>query len=157
MRVVLGELEGNSDIVFKVSKTGIFKKYSIIFLNVGFNFCPKSSFLCQIFREKHAKILVLGCYFGMKNCGHICYSFVFDYPYHLLRYLRCIGDFVTFSTFCPIDYVQELRRQFSGAVPLGDQEKFSKAMLQLKQDKERMESQNKVVSSFFFFPLTLNL
>ena len=41
---------------------------------------------------------------------------------------------------------QELRRQFSGAVPLGDQEKFSKAMLQLKQDKERMESVVKVVS-----------
>ncbi|XP_072045515.1 centrosomal protein of 290 kDa-like [Amphiura filiformis] len=41
--------------------------------------------------------------------------------------------------------IQELRRQFSGAVPLGDQEKFSKAMLQLKQDKERMESQVKVL------------
>lgn len=45
--------------------------------------------------------------------------------------------------------IQELRRNFSGAVPLGDQEKFSKAMLQLKQDKERMESQNKVVRKLY--------
>ena len=42
--------------------------------------------------------------------------------------------------------IQELRRQFSGAIPLADQEKFSKAMLQLKTDKEHMQSEVKVVS-----------
>ncbi|XP_071791224.1 centrosomal protein of 290 kDa-like [Asterias amurensis] len=41
--------------------------------------------------------------------------------------------------------IQELRRQFSGAIPLADQEKFSKAMLQLKTDKEHMQSEVKVL------------
>ena len=42
--------------------------------------------------------------------------------------------------------MQGLRRQFSGAVPLEEQEKFSKAMIQLRLDKERMEKEMKVVS-----------
>ncbi|XP_030844428.1 centrosomal protein of 290 kDa isoform X5 [Strongylocentrotus purpuratus] len=41
--------------------------------------------------------------------------------------------------------VQGLRRQFSGAVPLEEQEKFSKAMIQLRLDKERMEKEMKVL------------
>ncbi|XP_071477104.1 centrosomal protein of 290 kDa-like [Diadema antillarum] len=41
--------------------------------------------------------------------------------------------------------IQGLRRQFSGAVPLEEQEKFSKAMIQLRLDKERMEKEMKVL------------
>lgn len=42
-------------------------------------------------------------------------------------------------------FLQELRRQYSGTAPLADLEKFSKVMMQLKQDKEKMEKEMKVV------------
>ncbi|XP_071826754.1 centrosomal protein of 290 kDa-like isoform X2 [Apostichopus japonicus] len=41
--------------------------------------------------------------------------------------------------------IQELRRQYSGTAPLADLEKFSKVMMQLKQDKEKMEKEMKVI------------
>ncbi|KAJ8031477.1 hypothetical protein HOLleu_24675 [Holothuria leucospilota] len=41
--------------------------------------------------------------------------------------------------------IQELRRQYSGTAPLADLEKFSKVMMQLKQDKEKMEMEMRVV------------
>ncbi|XP_077999910.1 centrosomal protein of 290 kDa-like [Glandiceps talaboti] len=40
--------------------------------------------------------------------------------------------------------IQDLRMQFSGAVPLSQQERFSKAMIKLKQDKEKTEQELKV-------------
>nr|XP_006816174.1 PREDICTED: centrosomal protein of 290 kDa-like [Saccoglossus kowalevskii] len=40
--------------------------------------------------------------------------------------------------------IQDLRRQFSGAVPLSQQERFSKAMIKLKQDKEKTEVELKI-------------
>ncbi|XP_033101363.1 centrosomal protein of 290 kDa-like isoform X2 [Anneissia japonica] len=42
--------------------------------------------------------------------------------------------------------IQELRRQFSGAIPLSEQDKFSKAMIQMRQDKERMDQELKMVA-----------
>ncbi|BFZ24638.1 hypothetical protein BsWGS_27677 [Bradybaena similaris] len=43
--------------------------------------------------------------------------------------------------------LQELRIQFAGAVPLSRQEKFSKALIQLQQNKEKSESQLKEVQA----------
>ncbi|XP_070533170.1 centrosomal protein of 290 kDa-like [Ptychodera flava] len=40
--------------------------------------------------------------------------------------------------------IQDLRMQFCGAVPLSQQEKFSRAMIKLKQDKEKTEKELKV-------------
>ncbi|XP_071943126.1 centrosomal protein of 290 kDa-like [Antedon mediterranea] len=42
--------------------------------------------------------------------------------------------------------IQELRRQFSGAIPLSEQDKFSKAMIQMRQDKERMDQELKMIA-----------
>lgn len=41
--------------------------------------------------------------------------------------------------------VQELRVQFAGAVPLSRQEKFSRQMMQLQQDKQKLEIELKQV------------
>lgn len=41
--------------------------------------------------------------------------------------------------------LQELRVQFAGAVPLSRQEKFSRQMMQLQQDKQKLEIELKQV------------
>ena len=41
--------------------------------------------------------------------------------------------------------IQELRRQFSGSVPLAKQERFAMAMIKVTEDKQRMEDQLKQV------------
>lgn len=46
---------------------------------------------------------------------------------------------------CLVLYVQELRVQFAGAVPLSRQEKFSRQMMQLQQDKQKLEIELKQV------------
>ena len=42
--------------------------------------------------------------------------------------------------------VQDLRRKFAGSVPLPQQEKFSKSMLKLLEDKAQMEAELRKVS-----------
>ena len=46
---------------------------------------------------------------------------------------------------------QEVRLQFAGAIPLSKQEKFSKNMIQLQQDKAKMEHELKEVTTAFVF------
>lgn len=55
------------------------------------------------------------------------------------QHLSFVTLYQTFPGF------QELRRQYSGTAPLADLEKFSKVMMQLKQDKEKMEMEMRVV------------
>ena len=45
---------------------------------------------------------------------------------------------------------QEVRLQFAGAVPLSKQEKFSKNMIQLQQDKIAMERELREVTTACF-------
>jgi len=42
--------------------------------------------------------------------------------------------------------IHELRRMFSGSVPLSKQERFARAMIQLQEDKESFAKQLKQVS-----------
>lgn len=46
--------------------------------------------------------------------------------------------------------LQELRVQFAGAVPLSRQEKFSRQMMQLQQDKQKLEIELKQVGHIVY-------
>ena len=47
--------------------------------------------------------------------------------------------------------VQDLRKKYAGAVPLPTQEKFSKQMINLQNDKQKIEDQLKEVRTFVTF------
>ena len=58
---------------------------------------------------------------------------------HILMCYNCIN--LNLSPRYLRRSLQELRLQFAGAVPLSKQEKFSKNMIQLQQDKSKLEAE----------------